>query len=50
MVTMTPPYIRKQKGTKEPLDESEIRVKNLALNSLFTKLRSWDLVPSLHGN
>ena len=35
---MTPPYNRKQKGTEEPLDQSEIRVKKLTLNSTFTKL------------
>ena len=36
---------------KSPLEESErkTRVKKLALNSIFRKLRSWHLVPSLHG-
>ena len=45
---MTPPYGRKQRGTKEPL-EWKRRVKKLAYNSTFKKLRSWHLVPSLHG-
>ena len=36
-------------GTKEPLNKSERRVKKLAYNSTFRKLRSWHPVPSLHG-
>ena len=40
---------RNRRGTKEPLDESERGVKKLASNSTFKKLRSWHLVPSLHG-
>jgi len=43
------PYSRKWRRTKEPLDESERRVKKLAENSTFRKLRSWHPVPSLHG-
>ena len=46
---MIPPFGRKQRRTKEPLDESERRVKKLAWNSMFRKLRSWHPVPSLHG-
>ena len=43
-------YGRKQRRIKEPLDEREKkRVKNLAENSTFRKLRSWHPVPSLHG-
>ena len=39
-----------QKGkVKEPLDESERRVKKLAYSSTFRKLRSWHSVPLLHG-
>ena len=36
---------------KSPLEESErkTRVKKLALNSIFRNLRSWHLVPPLHG-
>ena len=37
-------------GTKEPLDEGERgEQKNWLKNSAFKKLRSWHLVPSLHG-
>ena len=46
---MTPPLCRKRRRTKEPLDESERRVKKLAWSSTFRKLRSWHLVPTLHG-
>ena len=47
---MTPPYGRKWRGTKEPLDESERgEWKSSLKNSTFRKLRSWHLVPSLHG-
>ena len=38
-----------ERETKQPLDESERGVKKLASNSTFKKLRSWHLVPSLHG-
>ena len=41
---------KKWRGTKELLDEHEKgRVKKLAWNSTFQKLRSWHPVPSLHG-
>ena len=40
------PYGRKQRGTKEPLDESE----RGEWNSTFKKLRSWHPDPSLHVN
>ena len=43
------PYDRKRRRTKEPLDESERRVKKEAWISAFKKLRSWHPVPSLHG-
>ena len=47
----TDPHLlcRKQRrATKEPLD-SERGVKTVAENSMIPKLRSWHLVPSLHG-
>ena len=40
---------RKWRGIKEPIDEGERRVKMLVYNSIFTKLRSWHPVPTLHG-
>ena len=40
------PYGRKQRGAKEPLDESE----RGEWNSTFKKLRSWHPDPSLHVN
>ena len=41
---------RKWRGTKEPLDEREESEKEkTAWNSALKKLRSWHLVPSLHG-
>ena len=45
------PYGRKRRRTKDPLlDESERgEWKKLPSNSIFTKERSWRLVPSLHG-
>ena len=50
-VQMIPPYGRKWRGTKEPLEERERgEWKKAALNSTFRKLRSWHPVPSLHGN
>ena len=40
---------RKRRGTKEPLDKGERWVKKLAWNCTFKKVKSWHLVPSLHG-
>ena len=40
---------RNQRGTKKPLDESKEESKKSGLNSTFRKLRSWHLVPPLHG-
>ena len=37
---MTPPYGRKQRRTKKPLDENK-RMKKLTENLTFRKLRSW---------
>ena len=45
---MTPPLC-KNRRTKEPLDEVKEESEKLAQNSTFRKLRSWHLVPSLHG-
>ena len=44
-------FMAESEELKSPLEESErkTRVKKLALNSIFRKLRSWHLVPSLHG-
>ena len=36
-------------GAKEPLNKSERRVKKLAYNSTFRKLRSCHPAPPLHG-
>ena len=44
---MTPPYGRKWRGTKEPLDESERGSEKTGLKSTFKKLRSWHLIPSI---
>ena len=47
---MTPPNGRKQRGTKEPLDEGERgEWKSWLITQHTKKLRSWHLVPSLHG-
>ena len=47
---MTPPY-RKWKITEEPRDESRRgEWEKLAKNSMFKKLRSWHLLPSLYTN
>ena len=47
---MTPPYGRKQRGTKKSLDEGERgEQKSWLKNSAFKNLRSWHPVPSLHG-
>ena len=44
------PYGRKWRGTKEPLDESEKGEWKTWLKTQHSKqLRSWHLVPSLHG-
>ena len=43
------PYGRKQRRTKEPLDESERGEGKRLLKTTFRKLRSWPPVPSLHG-
>ena len=44
------PYGRKQRGTKAPLGESERgKWKSWLKIQTFKKLRSWHLVPSLHG-
>ena len=40
---------RKQRGTKEPLDEGERREWKGWLKMAFKKQRSWHPVPSLHG-
>ena len=36
---MTPPFYRKQRGTKEPLDESERRGKKAGLKLNFQKTK-----------
>ena len=41
---------RKWRGTEEPLDEGERRMKKLAWNSAFKKLRSWHLVHHFVAN
>ena len=47
---MTPPYGRKQRRTKEPLDESERgEYEKAGLNINIQKLRSGHPVPSHHG-
>ena len=48
-IQMTPPFGRKQRGTKEPLDESERGEWKSWLKTPFRRLRSWYPVPSLHG-
>ena len=46
----TPPKGRKQRGTKEPLDESERgEWKSWLKTQHSNKWRLWHLVPSLHG-
>ena len=46
---MIPPYGRKQRRTKEPLDESERGELKVGLKpTKIRKLRSWHPVPSLH--
>ena len=46
---MTPPYGRKQRRTKEPLDESERGGEKAGLKLNIQKQRSWHLVLLLHG-
>ena len=47
---MTPPYGRRWRGTKEPLDEGERgEWENWLKTEYSKKLKSWHLVPSLHG-
>ena len=47
---MTPLYGRKQKGTEEPLDETERGQSKSWLKTQHSKkIRSWHSVPSLHG-
>ena len=52
---MTPPYGRKHKRTKEPLDERERGQRKSWLKAQHSEnvdhgnVRSWHLVPSLHG-
>ena len=48
---MTLPHGRKQRGTKDPLDESEREEWKSWLKTQHSKktTRSWHLVPSLHG-
>ena len=48
-IQTTPLLWQKVKRNEEPLDECERGVKMPPLNSIFKKLRSWNLVPSLHG-
>ena len=49
-VQMTPPYGRKQRGTKEPLHEIERGDRKRWVKSQHSEnLGSWHLVPSLHG-
>ena len=46
------PHLReKLRAAKEPLDEGESReLKSWLKNQCLKKLRSWHVVPSLHGN
>ena len=47
---MTTPYGRRWTGTKEPLDEGERgEWENWLKTEYSKKLKSWHLVPSLHG-
>ena len=46
---MTPPLWQKAKRTKEPLESERGKCKSWLKISTFKKLRSWHLVPSLHG-
>ena len=46
---MTPPYGRKQRGAKEPLDDGEREEETVSLILNTKKLRPWHPVPSLHG-
>ena len=41
--------LQKVKNTKVPLDEGETGELKVGLKLKFRKLRSWHLVPSLHG-
>ena len=43
------PNGRKWRGTKEPFDEGERKEWKSWLKTTFKKLRSWHLVPSIHG-
>ena len=47
-VQMTPPYGRKQRGTKEPLDEGEGGERK-SWPKILKKLRLWYPAPLLHG-
>ena len=49
MQMTTPPYGRKRRRTKEPLDESERGEWKSWLKTAFKKLRSWHPVPLVHG-
>ena len=44
------PYGRKWRGTEEPLDEGERRMKKLAWNTTLKKLRSWHPVHHFMAN
>ena len=46
---MTPPFYRKQRGTKEPLDESERRGKKAGLKLNFQKTKIMVSSPTPHG-
>ena len=46
---VTHPYGRKGRRTKEPRNESEEESEKVGLKLNIQKLRSWHLVPSLHG-
>ena len=46
---MTPPYGRKQIGTKEPLMKVKEESEKVGLKFNNQKLRSWHPVPLLHG-
>ena len=49
MMQMTPPLQQKEKNWRASWWKWKKRVKKLALNSTFRKLRPWHLVPLLHG-
>ena len=48
---MTPPYGRKQRGTKEESEKADLKlnIQNTNIKKKKKKLRSWHPVPSLHG-